>query len=216
MSMKIYHDEDASFDVMKGKKIAVLGYGSQGRAQALCFRDSGLDVIVGVRKDGKSWKQAKEDGGMKVMEMAEAVKEGDVVMMLLPDETQPDIYKDIVAPNLKSGAALEFAHGFAITYGLIVPPKDVDVIMMAPKSPGASERKAFEDGFGVTALFCVHQDASGKARAPRRGNRHRSDRQGRPRDAEVHPAEPLPRALHHRRHHLRDQGVRQGVLRVSQ
>ena len=164
MSMKIYHDEDASFDVMKGKKVTILGYGSQGRAQALCFRDSGLDVIVGVRKDGKSWKQAKEDGGMKVMEMAEAVREGDVILMLLPDEVQPDVYKDIVAPNIKSGAALEFAHGFAITYGLIVPPKDIDVIMMAPKSPGASERKAFEEGFGVPALFCVHQDASGKAR----------------------------------------------------
>ncbi|MCQ2070495.1 MAG: ketol-acid reductoisomerase [archaeon] len=164
MATKIYHDEDADLNVLKGKKIAVLGYGAQGRAQALCFRDSGLDVIVGVRENGPSWKKAQEDGGMEVTNMADAVKKGDVVMMLLPDETQPDIYKDIVAPNLKSGAALEFAHGFAITYGLIVPPKDVDVIMMAPKSPGDAERMQFLEGFGVPALISVHQDATGNAK----------------------------------------------------
>jgi ketol-acid reductoisomerase len=122
-----------------------------------------LDVTVGLRKDGKSWKKAKEDG-LKVAEFADAVKGADVVMMLLPDEIQPDIYKQYVEPNLKKGAALEFAHGFAITYKLITPPKDVDVIMMAPKSPGDMEREVFLQGFGVPALVCVHQDATGNAK----------------------------------------------------
>ena len=161
--MHIYRDSDVSFDILKGKKIAVLGYGAQGRAQALCFHDSGLDVIVGVRKDGKSWNKAKEDG-LKVAEIPEAVKTADVVLMLLPDEAQPDIYKESVAPYLKKGAALEFAHGFAITYKLIDPPKDVDVIMMAPKGPGAMERLVFLDGFGVPALISVHQDYTGNAK----------------------------------------------------
>ena len=161
--MKIYHDADVDLNVLKGKKVAVLGYGSQGRAQAQCFHDSGLDVTVGARKTGKSWKIVQEDG-LKVAEFADAVKGADVVMMLLPDEVQPDIYKEYVEPNLKKGAALEFAHGFAITYKLIVPPKDVDVIMMAPKSPGAMERVQFLEGFGVPALVCVHQDATGNAK----------------------------------------------------
>ena len=140
MDTKIYHDEDADLNVLKGKKVAVLGYGAQGRAQALSFRDSGFDVTIGVRENGPSWKKAKEDGGMTVTTMDKAVKDADVVLMLLPDETQPDIYKEFVEPNLKKGAALDFAHGFAITYKLIVPPKDVDVIMMAPKAPGDAER----------------------------------------------------------------------------
>lgn len=161
--MHIYHDSDVDINVLKGKKVSVLGYGAQGRAQALCFHDSGLDVTVGVRKDGKSWNKAKEDG-LKVAEFADAVKDADVVMMLLPDEIQPDIYKEFVEPNLKKGAALEFAHGFAITYKLITPPKDVDVIMMAPKSPGDMEREMFLEGFGVPALVCVHQDATGNAK----------------------------------------------------
>lgn len=161
--MHIYHDSDVDMNVLKGKKISVLGYGSQGRAQALCFHDSGLDITVGVRKDGKSWNTAKEDG-LKVAEFADAVKDADVVMMLLPDEVQPDIYKQFVEPNLKEGAALEFAHGFAITYKLIVPPENVDVVMMAPKSPGAMERIMFLEGFGVPALICVHQDATGNAK----------------------------------------------------
>ena len=161
--MKIYHDADVDLDILKGKKVAVLGYGAQGRAQALCFHDSGLNVTVGVRKNGKSWKKAKEDG-LKVAEIPDAVKGADVVMMLLPDEVQPDIYKEMVEPNLKAGAALEFAHGFAITYDLIVPPKDVDVIMMAPKAPGDMERLMFLEGFGVPALVCVHQDITGNAK----------------------------------------------------
>ncbi|MDD3232714.1 MAG: ketol-acid reductoisomerase [Candidatus Methanomethylophilus sp.] len=164
MSMKIYHEADADLGVLKGKKIAVLGYGAQGRAQSLCFRDSGLDVTIGVRENGPSWKKAKEDGGMHVTTIDDAVKDADVVLMLLPDEVQPDVYHDHVAKNLKKGAALDFAHGFAITYKLIVPPKDVDVIMMAPKAPGDSERKAFVEGFGVPALVCVQQNATGKAR----------------------------------------------------
>lgn len=164
MDTKIYHDEDADLNVLKGKKVSVLGYGAQGRAQALCFRDSGLDVTVGVRENGPSWKKAKEDGGMSVTTMDKAVKDADVVLMLLPDETQPDIYKEFVEPNLKKGAALDFAHGFAITYKLIVPPKDVDVIMMAPKAPGDAERQQFVEGFGVPALIAVHQDATGNAK----------------------------------------------------
>ena len=161
--MRIYHDKDANFDVFDGKRIAVLGYGSQGRAQALCFRDSGLDVVVGARKDGKSWNKAKEDG-LKVAEFADAVRQSDVIMMLLPDEIQPDIYKQYVEPNIKDGAALEFAHGFAITYKLIVPPEGVDVIMMAPKAPGDMERIVFTEGFGVPALICVYQDVTGNAK----------------------------------------------------
>ncbi|MDR1405178.1 MAG: ketol-acid reductoisomerase [Candidatus Methanoplasma sp.] len=161
--MHIYHDSDVDINVLKGKKVSVLGYGAQGRAQALCLSDSGLDVTVGLRKNGKSWNKAKEDG-LKVAEFADVVKGADVVMMLLPDEIQPDIYKQYVEPNLKKGAALEFAHGFAITYKLINPPKDVDVIMMAPKSPGDMEREVFLQGFGVPALVCVHQDATGNAK----------------------------------------------------
>ena len=164
MDTKIYHDEDADLNVLKGKKVAVLGYGAQGRAQALSFRDSGFDVTIGVRENGPSWKKAKEDGGMTVTTMDKAVKDADVVLMLLPDETQPDIYKEFVEPTLKKGAALDFAHGFAITYKLIVPPKDVDVIMMAPKAPGDAERQQFVEGFGVPALIAVHQDATGNAK----------------------------------------------------
>ena len=161
--MHIYHDSDADLGLLKGKKIAVLGYGAQGRAQALCLHDSGLDVTVGARKTGASWNKVKEDG-LKVAEIPEATKGADVVMVLLPDEVQPDIYKEQIAPNLKSGAALEFAHGFAITYKLIQPPADVDVIMMAPKGPGSSVREVFLEGFGVPALVCVHQDNSGNAK----------------------------------------------------
>ena len=161
--MQLYHDKDVDLGIFDGKKVAVLGYGAQGRAQALCFHDSGIDVTVGARRTGKSWEKVKEDG-LKVAEFADAVKDADVVLMLLPDEIQPDIYKEYVEPNLKKGAALEFAHGFAITYKLIVPPKDVDVIMMAPKAPGDMERLVFTEGFGVPALVCVHQDYTGKAK----------------------------------------------------
>jgi len=163
LTMDIYHDSDADLNVLKGKKIAVLGYGAQGRAQALCLHDSGLDVTVGVRKNGPSWNKVKEDG-LKVSEIPAAVKDADVVMMLLPDEVQPDLYKEIVEPNMKKGAALEFAHGFSITYGLIKPPEGIDVIMMAPKSPGDMERIAYLEGFGVPALISIHKDSTGNAK----------------------------------------------------
>lgn len=160
--MKIYHDSDVDINVLKGKTVAVLGYGSQGRAQALCFRDSGLEVVIGLRKGGNSWEKAKEDG-FKVLEFGDAVKDADVIMMLLPDEIQPRVYEEFVEPNIKEGAALEFAHGFAIIYETIVPPENVDVIMMAPKAPGDKERDVFVEGFGVPALVCVHQDYTGNA-----------------------------------------------------
>ena len=161
---RIYHESDADLNVLKGKKVAVIGFGSQGKAQALCLHDSGLDVTVGVRKDGKSWVDAKKNG-LKVDTVAGAVKGADVVMVLIPDEVQGDVYKAEIEPNLKEGAALEFAHGFAITFGTIKPPETVDVIMMAPKAPGPMERKVFLEGFGVPALIAVEQDHSGKAKS---------------------------------------------------
>ena len=160
---KIYHDSDADLGVLKGKKIAVIGFGSQGKAQSMCLHDSGLDVTVGVRKGGKSWKDAKKNG-MKVDEIAKAVKGADVVMVLVPDETQGDVFEKDIKPNLKKGAALDFAHGFSIVFGTVKPPKDVDVVMMAPKSPGPMEREVYLQGFGVPALIAVEQDYSGKAK----------------------------------------------------
>lgn len=161
---RIYHESDADLGVLKGKKVAVIGFGSQGKAQALCMHDSGLDVTVGVRKDGKSWVDAKKNG-LKVDTVAGAVKGADVIMVLIPDEVQGDVYKAEIEPNLKDGAALEFAHGFAITFGTIKPPKTVDVIMMAPKAPGPMERKVYLEGFGVPALIAVEQDYTGKAKS---------------------------------------------------
>jgi ketol-acid reductoisomerase len=161
--VKIYHDADADLRMLKGKKIAVVGYGSQGRAQALSLKDSGMDVVVGLRKDGKSWDATKKDG-VAVADIPKAVKGADVVMILLPDEVQEGVYKDQIAPNLKEGAALYFSHGFAITYGTVKPPKNVDVIMVAPKSPGKREREMYLEGFGVPALFAVERDYTGKAR----------------------------------------------------
>jgi len=161
--VKIYHDSDADLGVLRGKRIAVIGFGNQGRAQAMCLKDSGLDVVVGVRKKGDSWEQAKANG-MTVAEIPDATKGADVVMMLLPDEVQPGVYEKQIAPNLKPGAALDFAHGFAITFGLIKPPANVDVIMVAPKSPGRMVRQTYVEGFGVPSLVAVHQDHTGKAK----------------------------------------------------
>ncbi len=160
---RIYHESDADLGVLKGKKVAVIGFGSQGRAQSLCLHDCGLDVTVGVRKDGKSWVEAKKNG-LKVDTVAGAVKNADVVMVLIPDEVQGDVYHSEILPNLKDGAALDFAHGFSITFDVIVPPKTVDVIMMAPKAPGPMVRKVFVEGFGVPALIAIQQDHSGKAK----------------------------------------------------
>ena len=160
---KIYHDADADLGVLKGKKVAVIGFGSQGKAQSMCLKDSGLDVVVGLRKGGKSWDDAKRNG-MKVDEVPKAVKGADVVMVLIPDEIQGVVFEKEIRPNLKEGAALDFAHGFGITFGTIKPPKNVDVIMMAPKAPGPREREVFLEGFGVPALIAVHQDFTGKAK----------------------------------------------------
>lgn len=161
---KLYYDKDADVRALDHRRVAVVGYGIQGRAQALNLHDSGVGVVVAVRPGGESWNAAKHDG-LEVSEVGPAVASADVVMMLIPDEVQPEVYKAHVAPNLRKGAALDFAHGFNIRFGTIVPPKDVDVIMIAPKGPGAAVRDTYLKGIGVPALLAVHQDATGKAKA---------------------------------------------------
>lgn len=160
--MKLYYDNDANLDLFSGKKVAILGYGSQGHAHARNLNDNGVDVVVGLRPESSSRKTAKEDG-IAVADVPEAVKSADVVMILLPDETQADVYNQHVAPNLKDGAALAFAHGFNIHYNQIRPAENVDVFMVAPKGPGHLVRRVFEQGQGVPCLFAIHQDATGKA-----------------------------------------------------
>jgi len=159
---RIYTDKDASLDVLRGKTIAVIGYGIQGRAQALNLRDSGLRVIVGLRRGGKSWEVAASEG-FEVYEVDEAVRRADVVMVLIPDMEQPKVWESQIGPFLKEGAVVDFAHGFNIHYGLIKPPKYVDVVMVAPKAPGKAVREEFLAGRGVPALVAVHQDYSGFA-----------------------------------------------------
>ncbi len=161
--MKVYYDKDASLDVLKTKKLAVLGYGSQGHAHALNLKDSGMNVRVGLRKDSASWPKA-EAAGLTVMETAEAAKWADVIMILLPDQTQRKVYEQDIAPNLKKGDTLAFAHGFNIHYKQIVPPEFVNVIMIAPKSPGHMVRRTFEQGVGTPCLFAVEQDYTGDAK----------------------------------------------------
>jgi len=161
--MKVYYDKDADLSLIKGKKVTIVGYGSQGHAHAQNLKDSGVKVTVGLRQDGVSWGKA-EKAGLKVEEIAKAVKGADVVMMLLPDETIPSVYYADVEPNLKKGAALAFAHGFNIHYNQVVPRADVDVIMIAPKGPGHTVRSEYLRGGGVPSLIAVHQDKSGKAR----------------------------------------------------
>ena len=160
--MKVYYDKDADLSLIKGKTVAIIGYGSQGHAHAANLKDSGVNVVVGLRQ-GASWNKAVA-AGFDVRTVAEATKAADVVMVLLPDENQPLVYKNEIAPNLKDGAALAFAHGFNIHYNQIVPPKGVDVIMVAPKGPGHTVRSEFLKGGGVPSLIAVHQDATGKAR----------------------------------------------------
>ncbi|BAT72057.1 ketol-acid reductoisomerase [Thermosulfidibacter takaii ABI70S6] len=159
---KVYHDEDVSLDLLKGKRIAIIGYGSQGHAHALNLKDSGLDVVVGLRKGGKSWEKAKADG-LEVMEIADAAASAKVIMMLIPDTLQPEVYKECIASNLKEGDALAFAHGFNIHFGQIVPPEYVDVFMVAPKGPGSLVRRMYIEGKGVPCLAAVYQDYTGKA-----------------------------------------------------
>ena len=161
--VKIYFDRDANLEVIKDKTMAVIGYGSQGRAQAMNMRDSDLRVIIGLRPEGPSWERAKLDG-FKVYTIPEAVKAGDIIFMLVPDIVQPVIYKEYIEPNLSEGKVLDFAHGFNIHFGQIVPPKNVDVIMVAPKAPGPRLRETFISGFGVPALIAVYQDYSGRAK----------------------------------------------------
>ncbi|RMG05313.1 MAG: ketol-acid reductoisomerase [Nitrospirae bacterium] len=160
--MKAYYDKDANLDVLKGKKICIMGYGSQGHAHANNLRDSGMDVIVGLRKGG-SWKKA-EAAGFTVMPPSEAAREADVVMILLPDEFQADIYNSEIGPNMKKGAYLAFAHGFNIHFGQIVPSPDINVFMVAPKGPGHLVRSEYEKGSGVPCLLAIHQDPSGDTR----------------------------------------------------
>ena len=159
---KMYWEKDANPRALEGKRIAVLGYGSQGRAHALNLRDSKLNVVVGLRQGGPSWKQAEQDG-WKLLSPSEASKSADVVVMLAPDMAQPAMYKNEIVPNLKPGVMILFSHGFNIHYGQIAPPKDVDVTMVAPKGPGNLVRRQFEEGRGVPCLLAVHQDASGQA-----------------------------------------------------
>ena len=161
--MKLFYDKEADLSLLSGKTVAVLGYGSQGHAHALNLKDSGVDVVVGLRKDSKSWQQA-ESTGLQVAETAEAAKRGDVVMVLLPDQTQADVYEQDIRPNLQPGNALAFAHGFNIHFNQIVPPADVDVFMIAPKGPGHLVRRVYTEGGGVPCLLAVFQDATKQAK----------------------------------------------------
>ena len=161
--MKVYYDKDADLSLIKGKQVTIVGYGSQGHAHAQNLRDSGVNVTVALRKGGASWAKA-EGAGLKVEEIATAVKNADVVMILLPDENIPDVYNKDVAPNMKAGAALAFAHGFNVHYNQVVPRADVDVIMVAPKGPGHTVRSEYLKGGGVPSLIAIYQDTTGKAR----------------------------------------------------
>ncbi len=161
--MKVYYDKDADLSLIKGRKVAVIGYGSQGHAHAQNLRESGVKVTVGLRKGGASWKKA-EAAGVKVKEVGDAVKGADVVMILLPDETHAEVYRESIEPNIKKGAALAFAHGFNIHFSQIEPRADLDVIMIAPKGPGHLVRSTYVQGGGVPSLIAAHQDRSGKAR----------------------------------------------------
>ncbi len=161
---KIYYESQADLANLQGKKIAVLGYGSQGHAHALSLKDSGLDVRVGLYPGSKSWAKAEADG-VRVLPTAEAAAEADIIMFTLPDPIQAKVYEQDVAPSLKDGDTLMFAHGFNIRYGFIQPPPNVDVTMVAPKAPGHRVREVFKEGSGVPALVAVHQDYSGKALA---------------------------------------------------
>jgi len=159
---KIYSDSDASFEILNGKTIAVIGYGSQGHAHALNLKDSGLNVVVGLRPDSKSVAMA-EAQGLKVLPVPEAAKIADIIMILVPDQIQGKVYAADIAPNLEAGNALMFAHGFNIHFGQIKPPADIDVLMIAPKGPGHMVRRVYTEGRGVPALIAIQQDSTGNA-----------------------------------------------------
>jgi ketol-acid reductoisomerase len=161
--MKVFYDKDCDLKLIQGKKVAIIGYGSQGHAHAQNLHDSGVKVTVGVRKGGPSWDKVKK-AGLKVDEVKDAVKGADFVMMLLPDENIAAVYRDDVEPNIKQGATLAFAHGFNVHYGQVVPREDLDVVMVAPKAPGHTVRGTYVQGGGVPTLVAVHQDKSGVAR----------------------------------------------------
>jgi len=161
--MRVYYDKDANLRLIKGKKVTILGYGSQGHAHALNLKESGVTVTVGLRKGGGSWNKAKK-AGFDVKEMGASVKGADVVMLLLPDENIADVYREDVEPNIKKGATVGFAHGFNVHFGQVNPKADIDVIMVAPKAPGHTVRSTYSQGGGVPCLIAMHQDASGKAR----------------------------------------------------
>jgi ketol-acid reductoisomerase len=162
MTARIFYEADASLDPLRGRRIAVLGYGSQGRAHALNLRDSGLDVVVGLRKDSPSWTRAVDDGA-DVVALHEACSDADLVAMLVPDQHAAAVFEEVVAPALAPGAALLFAHGFNVHFGQIRPPQDADVVMVAPKAPGPLLRRTFEAGSGTPALVAVARDATGHA-----------------------------------------------------
>jgi len=161
--VKMFYENDANLELLNGKRVAVLGYGSQGHAHALNLKESGVDVVVGLYNGSKSWERAQMDG-FEVLTVDEAVRVSDVVMMLLPDEKQRDVYEKYVKPNLKEGSALAFAHGFNIHFNQIVPSEDVDVFMVAPKGPGHLVRRVYSEGKGVPALVAVYQDYTGYAK----------------------------------------------------
>ncbi len=160
----IYYDKDTNPDLIRGKKVAIIGYGSQGHAHALNLRDSGVAVAVGLRQGSKSWAKA-EANGLTVMPVAQAAAWADTIMVLAPDTVQAQIYAEEIEPNLSAGKTLMFAHGFNIRFGTITPPANVDVSMVAPKAPGHRVREVFTEGGGTPCLLAVHQDASGQARA---------------------------------------------------
>lgn len=161
--MKIHYEKDVDLDVLKDKTIAVIGYGSQGMAQARNMSDSGLNVIVGLREGGKSWNIAKEDG-LEVLSVREAAAKADIIHILIPDEIQADVYKKEIEEGLEEGNTLSFSHGYNIHYGYIKPPKNINVAMVAPKAPGATVRGQYVDGFGVPGLVAVEQDFTGNTK----------------------------------------------------
>lgn len=164
MALNVYYDKDCNIELIKSNKVAMIGFGSQGHAHAENLRDSGVKVIVGLRENGSSWNKAKNKG-FDVRTVAQATQEADVVMILLPDENQGDIYKNEIEPNLKEGATIAFGHGFNIHYGRITPKKDVNVMMVAPKAPGHTVRSEFVKGGGIPDLIAIQQDPSGQTKA---------------------------------------------------